>query len=285
VLTTTIKRLIYPLFIYPKITKGVQRKLHNLFDSYAISKSVVPADIKPIKVFSSFEEDGIIIWLMALLGIRKGYFLDIGSNDCINSNCANLVFNFGWDGLFIDADAKLLKIGKRNYALFGKTKRHQLSFVPSFVSPSNVNDLVEKNIATKDVDFMNLDIDSDDFLVWQTLTVVQPKVLVVENRIEYGGYDLVVPASADFSTEEWGASIVSMNNLAETKGYSLVAVNSMGFNAFFMRKDLLKKVEGLQPLLLPEVLKRPAIQKDFYSDDMMKSIIEKVKHTSPKKTV
>jgi hypothetical protein len=50
------------------------------------------------RCFSQFEEDGIILFIMAALGISEGVFLDIGSGDGVNSNCANLALNFSWRG-------------------------------------------------------------------------------------------------------------------------------------------------------------------------------------------
>src|SRR5262249_23579960 len=56
------------------------------------------------RCFSQFEEDGLILFIMAALGIQQGVFLDLGSADGVNSNCANLALNFGWRGTFIDGN-------------------------------------------------------------------------------------------------------------------------------------------------------------------------------------
>jgi hypothetical protein len=47
----------------------------------------------------------MILFIMAVLGIQEGVFLDLGSADGVNSNCANLALNFGWRGTFIDVTA------------------------------------------------------------------------------------------------------------------------------------------------------------------------------------
>ncbi|HEX5185545.1 MAG TPA: hypothetical protein VFV86_01530, partial [Nitrososphaeraceae archaeon] len=56
------------------------------------------------RVFSQFEEDGKILYILAKIGIKNYSFIDIGSDDGLNSNCANLALNFQWNGLFIDAN-------------------------------------------------------------------------------------------------------------------------------------------------------------------------------------
>jgi hypothetical protein len=67
------------------------------------------------RCFSQFEEDGLILFVMAALGIAQGVFLDIGSSDGVNSNCANLALNFGWRGTFIDGDESDIARGRAFY--------------------------------------------------------------------------------------------------------------------------------------------------------------------------
>src|SRR5688572_22200709 len=48
------------------------------------------------RVFSQFDEDGVMLLLLGALGIGAGKFVDIGAGDGITgSNVANLAFNLG----------------------------------------------------------------------------------------------------------------------------------------------------------------------------------------------
>jgi hypothetical protein len=272
VLTTSIKRLLYPLYILPRTSKNKRDQLQQLFASYQKDGMAVQ-NSQPVKIFSNREEDGIILKILAALNIKKGYFIDIGSNDCINSNCANLVFNFNWHGLFIDADDKLLNIGKRNYRMFGKAGN--VRFTCSMLTPGNINDIILSASSTHEVDFMSIDIDGDDYSIWKALDCVKPKIVVIENKIEYGSHDVVIPAGELFKSSEWGASIVSMDRLANEKGYTLVATNAEGFNAFFLRDDCLKK-NGISPLPVDKVLGEEAISKSFYSNSYMELLEDRI---------
>lgn len=249
-LTTTIKRLIYPLYIWPRISRIKGQQLQQAFD--AIHKGEPAERFMPIRLFSNQEEDGIILSLLAKLNIREGFFLDLGSNDCINSNCASLVFHFNWTGIFVDADEKLLRIGKRNYRFFGKADG--LEFVPAFLDPETVDGFVKGMVKGREVDFMSLDIDGNDYAIWKAIQSVQPKLLVIENRIEYGLEEIVVSPGPSTPAEQWGASITSMVQLGKAKGYTLVAANAAGFNTFFLRNDLLG-LSGLQELKAETVVK------------------------------
>jgi hypothetical protein len=76
-----------------------------------------PISATGFRIFSQFEEDGIISFLLASLGDGPRLFLDIGAGDGVfASNCANLAINSGFHGVFIDADPALVKRGQAFYA-------------------------------------------------------------------------------------------------------------------------------------------------------------------------
>jgi hypothetical protein len=277
-IATPIKQFFYPLYILPKIFLFKKQKLKRLFQFYkqkALLLTSLSFRSAGLKVFSNMEEDGIILCLIASLNIEKGTFIDIGSNDCINSNCANLVFNFDWEGIFVDADRQLLKIGERNYKLFGKTQRLNLKFIQRRLTPENINAVIDEHRGKNEIDFMSIDIDGNDYYIWQALTCVKPKIVMIENKIEYGWYDIAVPAdSSHFKPHEWGASPLALTKLAAEKGYTLVASNKKGFNIFFLRNDLMR--ENIPALKLKDLLNDPEIKKDFYDSNYMEQLIKKL---------
>lgn len=61
-------------------------------------------DDSGFRVFSQFEEDGKLLFIFSILGMENKRFIEIGADDGVNSNSANLYFNFGWHGLFIDGN-------------------------------------------------------------------------------------------------------------------------------------------------------------------------------------
>jgi hypothetical protein len=266
--TTEIKRTLYPLFIYPKVTAAKRRQLHALFDELNAGES-----FPELKVFSNREEDGIILWLLAAIGCKKGVFLDIGSNDCINSNCANLAFNFDWEGVFADVDQRLLNIGRRMYHLF---KKRRLRFVQKKVNRESVNEL-SIYFKNREIDFLNIDVDGDDYAIWEGLSSLSPKIVLIETKIEYGRYHLVIPANERFAANEWGASLVSMTELAHTKGYALVATNREGFNAFYLRRDVLAS-SHVKELSLESVLSD--VKGSFYNEETMTPLLDRLQQFS-----
>ncbi|MCW1309085.1 MAG: hypothetical protein QXZ25_04515 [Candidatus Bathyarchaeia archaeon] len=95
------------------------------------------------RVFSQFEEDGILLYIFAAIGMGNRTFIDIGSGDGINSNCANLAINWGWYGLFIDGNLSNIERGKAYYAKHPDTALYPPKFVHAFVTRENINELIE----------------------------------------------------------------------------------------------------------------------------------------------
>lgn len=280
-ITTRIKQSIYPLYIILRTNGLTNKRLRKLYSVYRKKATQnIKSDYKKLglRLFSNLDEDGIILWIVASLGIQKGFFIDIGSNDCINSNCANLAFNFNWSGVFIDAEEKQLSIGRRNYQLFNKTKRNKLHFVHSFVTPENINTITQ-NFAEGEIDFISIDIDGNDYEIFQAISL-KPKFFVVESKIEYGKHDIAIgnKNGKGFSPSLFGASAYTMTRLAETQGYTLIATNKQGFNLFYLRNDLISQV--LEPISIDDVLNDVSIRESFYDENFMNDLITKLERSS-----
>ena len=77
---------------------------------------------------------------------------------------------------------------------------------------------------------MSIDIDGNDYWVWEAVRVVEPAVVVIETHIEFGMRDIVVPYNANHvypgkHPEYFSASPVAMVKLGRRKGYRLVGAN------------------------------------------------------------
>ena len=197
------------------------------------------------RIFSQFEEDGIALALLASLGAGPRVFVDIGAGDGVfASNCANLAINLGFHGLFIEADTALVERGREFYARHPDTSLYPPVFAHTKVTPATVNDVVQSAGFTGEIDFLSIDIDGNDYWVWEALTVVEPRVVVIETHPELGRRSLVAPYADDPThvpgkpSYFLGASPAAMTALAARRGYRLVAANRFGFNLFYVRERL-----------------------------------------------
>ena len=167
-------------------------------------------------------------------------FVDIGAGDCIKGNCTNLAIHFGWKGLFIDADASQLAVGRNFY----KHKVKQgvvIKIIQSVVKPDNVNDLLAEPLLKDGVGLLSIDIDGNDYWVWKAIETIRPRLVVIEAKVEFGYRNVIVPfgKANHRSVDEGynGASIEAFRLLGEQKGYKLVGANADGYNLFFVRQD------------------------------------------------
>ena len=201
------------------------------------------------RIFSQFDEDGITLFLLAAAGIGPRKFVDIGGGDGLwASNTANLALNFGFHGLFIDRDAESIERGERFYRNHLDTRLYPPKFKRATVTRSNINDIIRESGLEGEVDLLSIDIDGNDYWIWDAIECINPRIVLMETHVEFGMNSIVVPYDEEYvwSKENHphylGASPVAMTKLASRLGYRLVGANRFGFNVFYLRKDLGKDI-------------------------------------------
>ena len=271
-----IKKHFYIFRVWNKFTPSVQIAQRQIFHYYqdCVKKGNLP-ELKDtgFKVFSQQEEDGLLLFIFAAIGISNKLFVDIGANDGINSNCSNLAINFGWHGLFLDSDKSAINIGKHFYKKYPDPWAYPPQFVCSKVTCDNVNELIKEAGFQGEVDLLSIDIDGNDYWIWSALKVIQPRVVIIEAHVEFGYNDIVVPYNPEYSSPGkhpiyHGASPVAMNKLAKKKGYRLVGANNYGQNMIFIRNgsggDLIPEVT------VESILQHPSAKGSFKLFDEIK---------------
>ena len=242
----------------PALKVGLRHLWLHYADRASRGEAIGDASATGFRIFSQFEEDGITLALLASLGDGPRLFVDIGAGDGVfASNCANLAINLGFHGLFIEANAPLVERGRAFYAEHPDTSLYPPAFASATVTPATVNDVVASAGFTGEIAFLSIDIDGNDYWVWEALTVVEPRVVLIETHPELGHRSLVAPYAKDPShvpgmpAHFLGASPAAMTALAARRGYRLVAANRFGFNLFYVRESL---ATPTMPAILPDDL-------------------------------
>ena len=212
------------------------------------SRQVRAADVRAaadaeFRVFSQWGEDGIIDWLAAMVPIERRVFVEFGVEDYTEANTRFLLLCRNWSGLVFDSSQDNVHALRREDIYW----RHNLKAAAEFITPDNINDLLGRHGVRGDIGLLSIDIDGNDYWVWQAITAVSPRIVVIEYNSRLGrSRSVTVPYQADFDRARahysmiyYGASLAALWKLGRQKGYELVCCNSAGNNAFFVRRDVL----------------------------------------------
>ena len=200
-----------------------------------------------LKVFSQHGEDGLILYIFSKIGVHNHTFIEFGAGGR-SSNTENLIVNFGWSGLLIDADERALSKTIERCRKSGADVSN-IKTVCAWITRENINELFLRNGFKGEVDLLSIDIDGNDYWVWEAVEVINPRLVVIEYNASLGWEEsITVKYDERFDRFRYhplgwyhGASLKALEKLGERKGYALVACESSGVNAFFVRNDLLKK--------------------------------------------
>ena len=250
-----------------RINSVAQKQLFHFYKSVLEQGQNIDLSTTGFRNYSQFEEDGLLLFILAAIGIKSRSFVDIGSANGINSNCANLALNFGFHGLFIDGDADLINEGRNYYKTHPDTWLYPPKFECAKVTRENINSLIKANGIGGVVDLLSIDIDGNDYWIWDALETVDPRVVIIETHIEYGMRSVVVPYDKNYSFSDsdhkpHGASAPAMVKLAKSKGYRLIGANKFGFNLIFVRDD--EGIHQLPAIDLIDITTHPRYSERLY---------------------
>ena len=193
------------------------------------------------KVFSQFGDDGIIQYLIHRLAPLPDSFVEFGVENYRESNTRFLLLNDNWRGLVLDGDQNCIRQIQNDEIYW----RHTLTAKCAWVTRDNINELLREVGFSDEIGLLSIDIDGNDYWIWEKLDAVDPAIVIAEYNSIFGP-DLIVTIPYDpnfarhkahYSGQFWGASLSALTLLATRKGYSLVGCNSAGNNAYFVRKD------------------------------------------------
>ena len=213
------------------------------------------ADIQgaEFRTFSQWGEDGILQHLLRHISISRKIFVEFGVENYLESNTRFLLINDNWVGLVIDGSPENVDYIKNDEIYW----RYNLKAECAFINKDNINDLIRRNGISGEIGLLSIDIDGNDYWVWEAIDAVIPSIIVVEYNSRFGPERAVtVPydpeffrTTAHYSNIYYGASLAALCLLGKRKGYSFVGCNTAGSNAFFVREEL--RPAGL-PELTPE---------------------------------
>ena len=198
-------------------------------------------------VYSQTGEDGVIEQILETIPEKDRWCVEFGAWDGLYlSNTRNLIENHGYHAIFIEANNQKFAELQKNYA--GNQNVIALNRMVGFTQADNLDGLLKDLPIPSNFDFLSIDIDGNDYHVWNAIENLRPKALCIEFNPTI---PLQVPfiQPADISIMQ-GCSLRALIELGKKKQYELVI--ALPFNAFFVdsRYFPLFKIENNDPAIL-----------------------------------
>lgn len=150
-------------------------------------------------MYSQFDEDQTIEEIFQEIGTTNKFFVDIGAKDGVHFSNTRKLEDEGWSGIKID-------------------KLEFPGVIQEMITRENVNEVLKKHNVPVSFDFLSLDIDGNDYYVWEELRFV-PRVVCIEYN---QSIDDQFPYDPEFvwkNDKNFGTSMRLMDELAKKKGY------------------------------------------------------------------
>jgi hypothetical protein len=191
---------------------------------------------------SQFGEDGVIEEIFKRIGCANKICVEFGSWDGTHlSNTWNLWNRQDWIALLIEGDAKKYK------ALLNTTRGFEnVHTFNAYVSASgnhSLESILEKFKFPHTIDLLSMDIDGDEYYLFNSLTKYLPRVVITE-------YNPTIPPDREIvqaQGEYFGSSALSLLKLGHSKGYKLAHITTT--NIFFVHQTIFDKLSIDEPSL------------------------------------
>jgi hypothetical protein len=249
ILKKLIKRAVQPfrswLVGQVRILLEQNHQLTGRLASWQVRSMTVISSLSDVefKVSSQWGEDGIIDWLIERAGIppESRTFVEFGVESYREANTRFLLRNRNWRGLIMDGGEEMVQAVRDD----GLYLAHDLTVSSAFLTRDNINDLISAAGFRGEIGLLSIDVDGNDYWIWEAIEVIQPIICICEYNAIFGDmHPISVPYSATFhrtaahySNLYFGASIGALRSLAARKGYRFAGTTSAANDAFFVRED------------------------------------------------
>lgn len=181
--------------------------------------STPPLSAYESNVTSQCGEDGVIGHALEVIGERDHWCVEFGAADGrYASNTYVLINREGYSAVLIESDLDQFEALARNYAgRGGVTVVHRQV---GFEGPDRLDAILARTPVPRDFDLLSIDIDGNDYHVWDALHDYRPKLVVVE-------FNPTIPNEVEFVQPRdlavaQGSSLSALARLANAKGYRLI---------------------------------------------------------------
>jgi hypothetical protein len=195
-------------------------------------REAIPLTQTEFKVFSQFGDDGIIQYIITKLNlpVAERRFVEFGVENYRESNTRFLLLNNNWSGLVMDGSETHVSFIRQDSIYW----KYDLTALARFITRENINSILRDAGFEGRIGILSIDVDGNDYWIWEAIRVVDPAVVIVEYNGAFGGREAVtIPYQPDFNRKNahysllyWGTSLMALCQLAGEKDYVWIGCNS-----------------------------------------------------------
>jgi hypothetical protein len=173
--------------------------------------------------YSQFGEDGVIAAIFAAIGANNEHCFECGASDGLFFSNTRRLIELGWRGVLVEADADAFARLKANNAEFGD---RVAIFHAALGLATTPDDILARAGAPHNLDLAVIDVDGQDYHLFNSMLKFRPRVVMVEYNHNAEG--LFIPTIGGSGQ----AGATAMQRLASGRMYTLVYANL--FNMIFV---------------------------------------------------
>jgi hypothetical protein len=187
-------------------------------------------------VFSPAGQDGVLETIFQVIEPTHRFVVDLGADDGVAGSCSrNLIVNHGWRGLLVEPATDAGDALAENYA-----EHDGVRTLRAGIFPGDIEILLERADVPRDLDLLIVALESNDWYVWRAIRDFRPKVVQIEYNAAFVPPQTMVieyhPLNYWDGSFYFGASIQSLFDLGQSKGYELVYADRSGTTLYFVER-------------------------------------------------
>lgn len=188
--------------------------------------------IEQWNVYSQWGEDAILAAIFEWIGTANKVCCEIGAADGLFFSNTRRLIDEGWAALLVEADPEQAAMAMRLYA---ENPRVDVECAEAgAIGIDTIDNLLKGAGAPKDLDLLSIDVDGQDYYLFNSLMKFQPRVVVVEYAPDADRM-FIPPLNGPGQ-----AGIDAVRYVAEARGYEVVVATQT--NLICVRKDLAGKL-------------------------------------------
>ncbi|HHP7240172.1 MAG TPA: hypothetical protein ACFCUD_00780 [Cyclobacteriaceae bacterium] len=185
-------------------------------------------------------DEGLTEYIFTIIPAKKKFCIEFGAKSFEFLHSRSLILNHDFQALLIEADPDGVKNLREKLSGYSK-----VAIVEDFVDRDNIEQIFKNNAVPQNPDLLIIDIDGNDYHLWEAIKQYHPTFVVIEYNPSYPPKQkFTIDYRSNFvwkGDDYYGASIQSLVDLANRKGYELLHVKMGGDSLYFVKDDEFKK--------------------------------------------